>query len=178
MNNQDGFNSPQPPHAPHAPGLRVHQSAHRLRVRYNECDPMGVAHHAAYAPWLEIGRTELLRESGVSYAQLEQDGIFLVIVRVTINYKRPVRYDDQIEVRTTWRGGGKVKIEHDYEVWVLDQAAHPMGSIKQAARASASGSEPPASPASTPYLAATAQTTLGCIDRTGKIRPLPDWLAT
>jgi acyl-CoA thioester hydrolase len=113
VKNQDGFNPPQPPHAPHAPGLRVHQNTYRLRVRYNECDPMGVAHHAAYAPWLEIGRTELLRDSGVSYAQLEQDGVFLVIVRLTINYKRPVRYDDQIEVRTTWRGGGKVKIEHD-----------------------------------------------------------------
>jgi YbgC/YbaW family acyl-CoA thioester hydrolase len=144
---------------------------------------MGVAHHAAYAPGLEIGRTELLRESGVSYAQLEQDGVFLVIVRLTINYKRPVRYDDQVEVRTTWRGGGKVKIEHDYEVWVLEQAAHPMGSIQHPPltnepRASASGAPAASAAAATPFLAATAQTTLGCIDRTGRIRPLPEWLAT
>src|SRR5262245_38934795 len=50
--------------------------AHRIeiRVRYPECDPMGVAHHAAYPVWLEIGRTELLRQGGVSYQQLEAEG--------------------------------------------------------------------------------------------------------
>jgi len=40
----------------------------RVRVRYCECDPMGVVHHAAFIPWLEMGRTELLRDAGVSYA--------------------------------------------------------------------------------------------------------------
>jgi acyl-CoA thioester hydrolase len=175
VKNHEGFNPAHPPS--HAPGLRVHASTHRLRVRYNECDPMGVAHHGSYASWLEIGRTELLRESGVSYAQLEQDGVFLVIVRLTINYKRPVRYDDTIEVRTTWRSGGKVKIEHDYEVWLVEQAGHPMGSINEP-RASASGPPAASAPAFTPFLAATAQTTLGCIDRTGRIRALPEWLAT
>ncbi|MFO0084137.1 MAG: acyl-CoA thioesterase, partial [Phycisphaerales bacterium] len=51
----------------------------RVRVRYCECDPMNVAHHAAFIPWLELARTELLRTSGVSYAHLEAAGVFLVV---------------------------------------------------------------------------------------------------
>src|SRR5436190_12187766 len=80
----------------------------RLRVRYCECDPMGVAHHAAYVPWLEIGRTEILRDTGVTYADLEKHGVFLVVVKLEVRYRRPVRYDDLVEVRTRVTGGSRV----------------------------------------------------------------------
>ncbi|MFO0856208.1 MAG: thioesterase family protein [Phycisphaerales bacterium] len=136
----------------------------QLRVRYCECDPMGVAHHASYVPWMEMGRTELLRATGVSYAQLEKDGVFLVIVRLNVSYKRPIRYDDVVEVRTKWTGGGKVKIEHEYELWVVEQGGHAMGAI--------AGSQ-----SEHAFLAATGQTTLGCVDKAGKIQALPSWLA-
>ena len=49
---------------------------------------MGVVHHAAYIPWLEMGRTELLRDAGISYAQLEAAGTFLVIVKLSCSYRR------------------------------------------------------------------------------------------
>jgi acyl-CoA thioester hydrolase len=114
---------------------------------------MGVAHHSAYAPWLEIGRTELLRAAGVSYAQLEASGIFLVIVRMEIKYRRPARYDDEVEIRTTWAGGSRVKIEHEYEVVVVGAPGDPRRT------------------------AAVASTTLGCVDAEGSIRELPPWLA-
>lgn len=127
----------------------------RVRVRYCECDPMGVAHHASYVPWLEIGRTELLRESGKTYAALEADGILLVIVKLEVRYRRSVKYDDTVEIRTRWTGGGRVKIEHEYDVVVVERAG-----------------------ASVEELAATAATTLGCVDRAGKIMALPAWLAT
>ena len=61
----------------------------RFRVRYAECDPMNVAHHASYAPWLEMGRTELLRQGKVSYAELEQAGVFLVVTKLELRYRRP-----------------------------------------------------------------------------------------
>lgn len=138
----------------------------QLRVRYSECDPMGVAHHASYAPWMEMGRTELLRQSGVSYAKLETEGVFLVIAKLEINYKRPIRYDDIVEVRTTWKGGGRVKIIHDYELWVVEHGGHAMGNIAAAA----------ASPV--PILCATASTLLACVDAKGALRALPDWLAS
>jgi len=117
---------------------------------------MGVAHHSSYVDWLEIGRTELLRQSGVSYAALEQAGTFLVIVKLEVRYRRPVRYDDVVEVRTRWMGGSKVKIEHEYEVFVVERG----------------GDSPPELPA------AAASTTLACVDRGGKIQQLPGWLIT
>jgi acyl-CoA thioester hydrolase len=135
-----------------------------FRVRYHECDPMGVAHHANYAPWFEIGRTELLRAAGVSYATLEKQGVFLVIAKLEVSY--PVRYDDLIDIRTTHKGGGRVKIIHDYELWIIEPGGHTLGTI--AAKHAITH----------PVLAATATTTLACVDNTGSLRPLPDWLAT
>lgn len=143
------------------------EHATRFRVRYCECDPMGVAHHASYVPWLEIGRTELLRQSGVSYAHLEAQGLLLVIVKLDVRYRRPVRYDDLIEVRTKWSGGSRVKILHEYEVHVLEPGT-PSGD--------GAGGVGDAGGVFSPFVAAAASTTLGCVDRQGSIRTLPDWL--
>lgn len=128
-----------------------------VRVRYCECDPMGVVHHASYIPWLEIGRTELLRTSGISYKTLEERGVFLVIVKLDVKYRRPVLYDDIVEVRTTWVGGSRIKIEHDYEVVVTqrENAKDPL-----------------------PISAAVAKTTLACVDHDGRPMELPEWLAS
>ncbi len=116
---------------------------------------MGVTHHSSYIPWLEIGRTELLRACGVTYADLERSGTFLVIVKLDVRYRRPVRYDDVVEIRTHWAGGSKVKIEHTYEVRVIERAGQAMDE-----------------------LAAAASTTLACVDAAGKVMVLPEWLAS
>lgn len=116
---------------------------------------MGVAHHASYVPWLEIGRTELLRSTGVSYRTLESHGVFLVIVKLDVRYRRPIRYDDVVEVRTKVVGGSRVKIEHEYELAVVE-------------RDGKATDEP----------VAAAYTTLACVDGAGKIRELPAWLAS
>lgn len=123
-----------------------------LRVRYCECDPMGVVHHAAYVPWLEMGRTELLRTAGVSYAELESAGVFLVIVKLECRYKRPARYDDIITVCTRVRGASRVKIDHEYEV------VRQLGSGER-------------------EVCCTAATTLACVDGQGHVRQLPAWLS-
>lgn len=126
----------------------------QVRVRYCECDSMGVAHHAAYVPWLEIGRTEILRGTGVTYRQMEAQGVFLVIVRLETRYRRPVKYDDVVEVRTRVARTSAVKIEHEYEVVVVERDG-----------------------AACEETAATAGTTLACVDAQGRVRALPDWLA-
>lgn len=129
-----------------------------IRVRYCECDPMRVAHHAAYIPWLEVARTELLRAAGMSYAKLEHDGVFLVIVRMEATYRRPIYYDDLVGVTATWVGGSRVKIDHEYELRVVERDAS-------------------AGPIDPTLVVAVARTTLGCVDAQGKITPLPDWLS-
>ena len=126
--------------------------AMRLRVRYAECDPFGVAHHSSYVPWLEEGRTELLRGTGVTYAQLEREGVFLVITKLELRYRRPVRYDDLVEIRSTVVGGSRIKIRHTYEVALVERlgAAPDPGD--------------PATPAD--GICAIASSELACVDET------------
>ena len=85
-----------------------------IRVRYAECDPMGVAHHSAYAPWFEMGRTELLRSDGVAYRELESKGILLAVVELLIKYRRAARYDDVLRLQTRLIETSQVKIIHEY----------------------------------------------------------------
>jgi acyl-CoA thioester hydrolase len=78
-------------------GLRARSE---LRVRYAETDRMGVVYHANYLVWCEIGRTELIRGLGTSYASLEEDGIMLAVSDASLRFHAPARYDDRIEVET------------------------------------------------------------------------------
>lgn len=102
-------------------GLARTEIAHRVRVRYAECDPMNVAHHGSYAAWLEEARTELLRAAGGSYAAMEQSGLILVITKMEIRYRRPIQYDDVIEVRCTHVPAGQIKIRHQYELVLVER---------------------------------------------------------
>jgi acyl-CoA thioester hydrolase len=116
-----------------------------VRVRYPECDPMGVAHHTAYPVWFEMGRTELLRESsGLRYRDLEEAGAFFAVAKLSIQYKRPARYDDELVLETRVTGAGRAKIEHGYELYRDG------------------------------VLLTTATTTVVCLDRDGRPRPIPD----
>ncbi len=119
-----------------------------IRVRYSECDPMGVVHHAVHPVWFEIGRTELLRAAGGNYRELEAQGIFLAVVRLEVRYRRPARYDDVLTLTTTLVDASHVKIVHRYEL-------------------SRDGA-----------VLATGESTLACIDATGRARSLPDSLRT
>lgn len=137
----------------------------RTRVRYCECDPMGVAHHAAYIPWLEMGRTELLRDAGASYAAMESAGFFLVITRLEVRYRRPIRYDDLVEVRTRVVGTSRVKIRHEYELVLIEAGDGNEARARQ----------PDA-------VCAAASTELACVgpgaDGAGpSVRALPEWLS-
>jgi len=134
----------------------------RLRVRYSECDPMRVAHHASYAPWLEIARTELLRDAGASYAAMEAAGVFLVITRLEVKYRRPIRYDDVIEVRVRVEPKGAVRIRHAYDLVLVER----------------DGGEPDRADPAVPddLVCAIAETELACVDGSGKPRSLPVWL--
>jgi acyl-CoA thioester hydrolase len=88
----------------------------QVRVRYSETDQMGVVYHGSYIPFFEMGRVEWLRSKGVSYKSLEESGIALPIVSMTLNYKKPARYDDLLTVRTKFKKYSSVKIEFDCEI--------------------------------------------------------------
>jgi acyl-CoA thioester hydrolase len=117
-----------------------------IRVRYAETDRMGLLHHANYLIYFEQGRTELLRSQGLSYRDMEDQGFLLVLTKVQVRYRAPARYDDLLTLRTTVLRTTLVKIEHSYELLRDGQ------------------------------LLAEGETTLGCVDKDGKVQPLPDVL--
>ena len=88
-----------------------------IRVRYGETDQMGVVHHGNYALYLEMGRTEWLRKKGISYKQMEEDGVMLPVISMALNFKKSALYDDVIKVKTTLRKLPSIKIEFDYEIY-------------------------------------------------------------
>jgi len=89
----------------------------KVRVRYSETDQMGVVYHGNYAPYFEMGRVEWLRNIGVSYRWMEENGVMLPVVSLNINYKKPARYDDLLTVKTIFKCQTSVKIEFDYEIY-------------------------------------------------------------
>jgi acyl-CoA thioester hydrolase len=88
-----------------------------VRVRYAETDQMGVVYHGNYAQYFEMGRVEWLRNMGVSYKTMEESGVMLPVVSLTMNYKKPARYDDLLTVKTIFKSQTTVKIEFDYEIY-------------------------------------------------------------
>lgn len=117
-----------------------------VRVRYVECDPMGLVHHSVYPIWFELARTELLREGWIAYSELEKAGTLIVVVKLEVSYKKPARYDDLIDISATVTKIGGVRIEHTYEV----RRGHE--------------------------LLCTGTTTLACLDREGKLTAVPEAL--
>jgi acyl-CoA thioester hydrolase len=117
-----------------------------IRVRYAETDRMGLLHHANYLVYFEQARTELLRSRGVTYKELEDQGYLLVLAKAAVRYKSPARYDDMLTLRTTVSRTTPVRIEHKYEVFRDGQ------------------------------LLAEGETTLACVDREGRLQPLPGWM--
>jgi acyl-CoA thioester hydrolase len=117
-----------------------------IRVRYKEADPMGFLHHTYYFVYFEMGRTELLRAAGGNYRRMEEEGVFLVVVKAECRYRRPARYDDLLRLKTTVARATAAKLEHRYELFREDE------------------------------LLAVGQTTLACVDGQGKARRMPDWI--
>jgi len=89
----------------------------KIRVRYSETDQMRVVYHGNYAQYFEIGRVEWLRNKGISYKWMEENGIMLPVVSLTMNYKKPARYDELLNLKTILKNRTTVKIEFDYELY-------------------------------------------------------------
>jgi acyl-CoA thioester hydrolase len=120
----------------------------QIRVRYAETDRMGLLHHANYLVYFEQARTELLRQAGGNYKELEDRGFYLVISKLEVKYRSPAYYDDVLTIRTTVVRTSPVRLEHRYEVFRTGDK-----------------------------LVAEGTTTLACVDKAGKLQPMPDWLS-
>jgi len=88
----------------------------RVRVNYSETDQMGVVYHARYLVWLDIARTEHLRQSGMSYRELESAGLRLVVSEVSIRFRQPARFDDPVRIRCWVRNVASRRVEFGYAI--------------------------------------------------------------
>ncbi len=117
-----------------------------IRVRYAEVDRFGVLHHSRYWVYFEMGRTELFRAQGGNYREMEDRGLFFVVVSVRCSFHAPARYDDLLTLRTTLAKVSLAKLEHEYEVLRDGE------------------------------LLTRARVVLACVDREGKVQRIPDVL--
>lgn len=71
-----------------------------IRVRYEETDRFGVVYYANYFVYFEVGRAEYCRQRGMPYDRMEKEGYFLLVAEANCRYKAPLRYDEEVTVRT------------------------------------------------------------------------------
>ena len=92
------------------------QTRASVTVRYAETDMMGIVYHGSYIPWFEVARTQLLREQGFPYRQLETDGYRIPVLEVSARYLRPAVYDDNLTIVATIKEKPSIRIRIEYEV--------------------------------------------------------------
>ena len=88
-----------------------------IRVRYGETDQMGYVYHGNYPQYYEVGRTEMLRSVGLSYRQMEEQGIIMPVYSLAIRFIEPARYDNLLLLRVTLKELPTAKIHFFYEIF-------------------------------------------------------------
>ncbi len=118
----------------------------RVRVAYHETDGQRRVHHANYLNYFEQSRVEMLRAHGFDYRRFEDSGLMLVVTEMNVRYRAAAEFDDQLRISTTVVEVRNVRIRHHYRI---DRKGE---------------------------LIADADSTIACIDKTGKLRRLPkEW---
>ncbi|MBN2582172.1 MAG: acyl-CoA thioesterase [Planctomycetes bacterium] len=117
-----------------------------LRVRYLEADRLGQVNSSCYPVYMEMGRTEMLRATGMTYRELESDDCCLVVAKLHLTFHKPARYDDELTLETTVARATSARIDHQYR-FVRDD-----------------------------LLLAEGHTTLACVTRQGELRRMPEAL--
>ena len=88
----------------------------QIRIRYGETDQMGIVYHGNYPLYLEMGRIEWLRKLGISYKKMEESGIILPVISLSLNFKKSAYYDDVINVKTQLKKTPTARIEFEYKI--------------------------------------------------------------
>lgn len=117
-----------------------------IEVRYYETDGQGIVHHANYFQYFELSRVQMLKAHGYDYAQLERDGIFLVVHSIGCKYHLPAKFGDTLRIVTTVERATPARIDHIYDVFRDDS------------------------------LLARGQSTIACVNAEGMVQRMPEFL--
>lgn len=96
--------------------LGAYPFTHHLRVRFCETDAMGVVHHASYLAYLEETRVEYLRALGRPYDRLRTEGVEFPVVEAAVQYRRPLRFDDVVDIGVMVASAGAATFQMSYLV--------------------------------------------------------------
>lgn len=88
----------------------------KLTVRYSETDRMGIVHHSRYYPWFECGRTDFTKQAGITYSEMEAQGVLMPLIESSAKYIEGAKYEDEITVETTLQSMGAVRCCFAYRV--------------------------------------------------------------
>lgn len=102
----------------------------KLRVRYDETDTMGFVYHGKYAVYYEYGRTEMLRHFGLSYKQIENNGLIMPITKLESNYLKPAKYDDVLFIHTIIKEMPKVRMTFEFEIFLNENDLINTGKVQ------------------------------------------------
>lgn len=128
--------------------MEIQQHTITIVPRYAETDKAGVVHHSVYPIWFEMGRTELLRANGVAYSDLEKAGVFFVVARLQIKYRRPAQYDEKLDLETICSQVTASRVEHTYKLARCCDAV----------------------------ILAEGSTVLACVNAQGKLQRIPEFM--
>ena len=117
-----------------------------IEVRYYETDGQGIVHHANYFQYFEFARVQMLKAYGYDYADLERDGIFLVVHNIGCRYHLPAKFGDSLRLVTTVERATPARLDHSYRVFREDT------------------------------LLAEGKSTIACVDSSGIVQRMPDFL--
>jgi acyl-CoA thioester hydrolase len=103
---------------------------HYLRSRYGETDQMGYVYYGRYLEYFEVARTEMIREKGISYKKLEENGIMLPVTYSQIEYKLPVFYDEEMRIEVAVYKEPLVRLETFYSIYTeRSDKPHVLGQV-------------------------------------------------
>ena len=119
-----------------------------IEVRYYETDGQGIVHHANYFQYFELARVNMLKEKGHDYAELEREGIFLVVHNIGCRYLKPAQFGDTLRIVTKVTRATVARIDHAYQVLRANDG----------------------------LALAEGHSTIACVDKSGAIRRMPDFL--
>lgn len=99
----------------------IHSYTHVLRSRYGETDKMGYVYYGRYPEFFEVARTEMLRSMNLSYRRMEEDGVMLPVVSMEIDYKQPVFYDEEMQIKVMLFEKPLVRLQTYYAIYTSRQ---------------------------------------------------------
>ena len=129
-------------------GETMFRHTHQLRVRYSESDRMGTFYNSRLLEWMEVGRSELIRATGSTYAEWEERGVMAPIVEANLKFRSRAGYDDLLEIETVCIREGRARLRFESTV-VLAETGRPV---------------------------AEGDTIHALVDQTGKPIRIPDWI--